>query len=78
MKFLVKKAPILGSSQNPKELSTMIRGLIVLLLPTITRISGLDIPEDSVIEFFDQGVIFYGMVTVMFGTARKIYYQIKK
>ena len=75
---LVKKHPILGSSADSSKLSTSIRGLLVLLIPLIINMTGIDIPQDSILEFFDQGVIFYGMVVTMFGLGRKIYYKIKK
>lgn len=77
MNKLVKQYPILGSSSNPEKISESLRGLLILMVPVIIKASGVDISEDSLIEFIDNGAIFWGMCVTMFGLSRKLYYQVR-
>lgn len=72
---LIRQYPLLGSSANPEKLSESIRGLLILLLPIIIRTTGYDIPEESIIDFFDTGLIFWGACVSLYGLGRKLYYK---
>lgn len=85
---VVKKYPVLGSSANPTELSTTIRGILTALVPVILAISGvygLDLGEaglmdaiELTIQAINSIVLSVGAIMAAFGALRKLYYKVKK
>lgn len=71
---LVKKYPILGSSQNPEELSLTIKSALLSLVPLIILIaksSGIEIIEIDLIQFINVIFSILSSVGIVYGLIRK-------
>ena len=71
-KKLVSKYPILGSSQNPEELSVTIKGVALAILPAISLVLGaFGVDQEWLKELVNALVGAAGAGLVVWGVWRK-------
>lgn len=74
MSKLVQKYPILGSSQNPNELSLTIKSVGLMLVPLIVatgRMFEFEIVENDLVQLVTQVSTLVSIFGVIFGIVRK-------
>lgn len=74
MNKLVKKYPVLGSSQNPEELSLTVKSIGLALIPLFVAIGkGFDIElvEADLVEVISGLAGLVSIVGVIYGVIRK-------
>ena len=72
---LTQKYPILGSSQNPDEISLTIKALGIALIPVILavcRMFGLELVENDLVQVVNALATITSMVGVVIGVYRKV------
>jgi len=81
MKKIVKKYPLLGSSENPENLSLTVKSVGVWLIPlviTVAQLYKIEISQSDLTIFVEVlSTTVAGCMTV-YGLIRKFYNSIKK
>ncbi len=73
---LVKRFPVLGSSQNPEQLALTVKGVLLTLIPIVVMMAGglnITLNSDDLIAFVNT---LFGIVTLgitLYGIVRKIF-----
>jgi zinc transporter ZupT len=73
-KWAVKKLPVLGSSQNPEEMSLLIKGVLTALIPVLIGILSyfkVEATQEIVQTLINAGFGVVAAVMVFLGALRK-------
>ena len=69
---LVQKFPLLGSSQDPEELSMTVKGFVVALLPILSLLLSKWVSPELLAELINAVFGVAGAVLVVWGLIRKL------
>ena len=75
MKFLTKKYPVLGSSQDPESLSLTVKGIGIALIPLIIacgRMANIDLVETDLVQIINAISTITAGVVFLIGIGRKL------
>jgi uncharacterized protein YlxP (DUF503 family) len=72
---------LIQSSNNPKEVSMTVQGMLIALVPIIVAIFqqfNISVAQTDVVTIIQQGVACVAGIMMLIGTVRKVYYQFVK
>jgi len=75
MNSLVKRYPILGSSQNPENLSTTVKGILIGLIPValyIARQYNVELNYNTAYAITEAITSLVASITILYGLLRKL------